>query len=301
MITTTFQNLRIKLTTLLVTLILPFVLIVTAVETFAADVFFADTRGILSSEPDLTKIDYRKVGGKTIEKVSLDGIGITNEKTLVVVVPGNWMSKSDCLQYARKFSRINNDRYTSLFWSWRSERENQRIRIDALIKAARSDEQGKVLAAFIRELPSEQKVTLVGFSFGARVVCSAVQELSTNEPTTSGKKPPRINVALLAPAFDAVWVLPKSKFGNVFTASDKVTVHYNPNDSTLHFYPLMYGLIGPRREALGYVGVPRNAITPEIRGKLLQLNASRVLGREHGFWSSFSTFIRAKNSADMLK
>ncbi|MBQ9127352.1 MAG: hypothetical protein IJY15_06280, partial [Thermoguttaceae bacterium] len=64
-------------------------------------------------------------------------------------------------------------------WKWNSERETARIRIDAQEKAFLADYSGKALGRFLGGLDPNGDLALVGFSFGARVVGSALQTLAT--------------------------------------------------------------------------------------------------------------------------
>ena len=65
-------------------------------------------------------------------------------------------------------------------WKWDSERDAARIRIDAQSKASLADWSGKALGRFLGGLGENADLALVGFSFGARVVGSALQTLAQN-------------------------------------------------------------------------------------------------------------------------
>ncbi len=65
-------------------------------------------------------------------------------------------------------------------WKWNSERDAARIRIDAQAKASLADWSGKALGRFLGGLGADADLALVGFSFGARVVGSALETLAQN-------------------------------------------------------------------------------------------------------------------------
>ncbi|MBQ2789055.1 MAG: alpha/beta hydrolase, partial [Thermoguttaceae bacterium] len=63
-------------------------------------------------------------------------------------------------------------------WKWNSERDAARIRIDAQAKATLADQSGKALGRCLGGLGPNADLALVGFSFGARVVGSALETLA---------------------------------------------------------------------------------------------------------------------------
>ena len=58
-------------------------------------------------------------------------------------------------------------------WSWPAERIARRIRQDLQIKAARSDFEACYLAAALEPIRPDVPVSLIGYSFGARIVGGA--------------------------------------------------------------------------------------------------------------------------------
>ncbi len=65
-------------------------------------------------------------------------------------------------------------------WKWNSERDAARIRVDAQMKARVAERSGRALARFLEKLDPNADLALVGFSFGARVVGSALETLATD-------------------------------------------------------------------------------------------------------------------------
>ena len=150
-----------------------------------------------------------------------------------------------------------------VIWSWPSERIVRRNRPDAQLKAQWSDVQSYYLARFLGSIRPDVPVSLIGYSFGARVATGALQLLAGGqiacrslppavvaERTAAGRRPYRL--VLIAAAADADWLLPGCRDGLVLPLVDRVLVTANCCDPVLRWYPRLYGRGGP--EAMGYVG-----------------------------------------------
>ena len=89
-----------------------------------------------------------------------------------------------------------------VLWLWESERAVARLYDDYLVKSRRAVQMGKTLNKTLDAL-GNRKVALVGFSLGAQVVLSAMEQLEPDCgcPIAAGKKD-KYHVALIAPATD---------------------------------------------------------------------------------------------------
>ena len=248
------------------------------------DVWFADTRpGTVA----LSRLETNR-WETTTDQEFLDTFDA--DVPLIVVVHGNWMSRTEAKSYGLLFHSLsrNADPHRLLIWSWPSEKMDCRIRRDAQIKAVRADAQSEYLLAFLRSLPAESKVSLIGFSYGAKLICSTLQH--SVDPSEQIR---RVRAVLLAAAMDQGSLRPGGKYGDALQATEKLLVHVNPLDSTLRFYPLLYGCGGP--EAVGKAGVNRNGLSAESAAKIKSVNVSRMIGREHGTKESLTTFLAYPN------
>jgi len=200
------------------------------------------------------------------------------------------MSRAEAKAFGKIFYQQgqNIGRHRLLFWSWPSEKIDCRIRRDAQIKASRADAQSEFLIAFLHSLPADSKVSLVGFSFGAKLICNTLQHYIERIDGRS-EHALRIRTVLLAAAMDQASLQPSRKYGSALEATEKMLVHVNPLDSTLLFYPLLNGCGGP--EAIGKEGVNRYGMSPESTAKIKSVNVSRIIGRKHGFMDSLRAFL----------
>ena len=92
--------------------------------------------------------------------------------------------------------------YRLVIWKWSSERGAGRLRIDAQMKGRIADAEGRRLANFIGGMNASNNVSLVGFSFGARVVGSALQCLATSQSTYMTNRTGRVSLVLASSACD---------------------------------------------------------------------------------------------------
>lgn len=131
---------------------------------------------------------YRMEAGAWVAKNVGDFAAASGEFATVVYAHGYQTDMIDATQDAAAFratldaarQSVGADRpFRLVVWKWNSERETARIRIDAQEKAFLADYSGKALGRFLAELDPNGDLALVGFSFGARVVGSALQTLAT--------------------------------------------------------------------------------------------------------------------------
>ena len=255
-----------------------------AVPSFAADAWFADTRsGTVAFSRLETNAWTTSTDREFLETFDSD-------LPLVVVIHGNWMPRAEAQTYGKTFYQRSRNigPHRLLFWSWPSEKLDCRLRWDAQIKASRADAQSEHLITFLRSLPADCKVSLVGFSFGAKLICNTLQHYAKriDEAPEHGL---RIRTVLLAAAMDRASLQPGRAYGNALSATEKMLVHVNPLDSTLRFYPLLNGWGGP--QALGKAGVNRYGMSVESSAKIKSVNVSRLIGHKHGFGDSLAAFL----------
>jgi len=204
-------------------------------------------------------------------------------------------------------------RFRMVIWSWPSDRIRGGNRKDVRVKAAYSDVQGHYLADFLARLDPERPLSLVGYSFGARVITMALDRLDggrdadeplpepgTEDPLpreaapraaapvgpaelTEPADPPRRRVVLIAAALDAGWLAPGGRHGGAARQVERMLVTRNYCDPVLRLYPLMYRIGGP--QALGFVGP---VCLGENRQKTEAADVSCAVGRAHD-WSRYLT------------
>ncbi len=224
---------------------------------------------------------------------------LDSEKPTVIVVHGNLMSPAEARSYGLAFHRkakgIGDHRL--VIWCWPAEKEYCRIRPDAQAKYHRADAQGRYLGAFLREFRGcqpEAKVAILGFSYGAKVTCKALDELG-REWTANESSPTKefqIRPVLLAAAMNRTSLSSGKEYGQALSVVDEMLVHVNQSDETLRFYPLLFRLCGP--QAVGKEGVSLHGISAENRRKIKSVRVDRLLGGEHGFINSLHGILANK-------
>jgi len=172
-----------------------------------------------------------------------------------------------------------------VIWSWPSDRIAGSNRLDAQVKAARSELESLYLAQCIRRIHPDVPVSLIGHSFGARAVGGALK-LLVGEQFAGNKLPapeqPRrapLRAVLAAAGMDNTALLPGSGNGLSLAALDRLLVTYNPDDLVLHWYRRMYHGRGP--DALGHTGPTCPAQLGADAAKMELLDLSCEVGRRH--------------------
>lgn len=172
-----------------------------------------------------------------------------------------------------------------IIWSWPSQPETTPLK-DVRLKAERTDAQGLYMALFLRQIATSQPpITLVGYSFGGRVVTGAVHALaggSLGGRIIPGQHSVGLNVhlGLVAPALDNDWLMDGKYHGRATKNVDRIALMYNPRDQILRRYWILQPSEWSR--ALGQAGAMR--FGTRLDGSYVPVesyNCSRVIGRRH--------------------
>ena len=214
---------------------------------------------------------------------------------LIIYVHGNQIRRHEAIQAGRRIFRTiklsNPDApFRLIVWSWPSAKTRNSIRRDAEIKSRRSDLYAYYMAQWIDRLPKNIRLTMVGHSFGARMIAGAMQLLAGGDfygrslsdlGRQTPEKPTRqYRVALIAAAIDSCWLAPQSVNGRVDNWAQRVLVTVNRKDRALRWYPLMSQR--NRSGALGFVGPPCRAFSA-MKNTLEIINLSNSVGSTHNF------------------
>jgi len=172
-----------------------------------------------------------------------------------------------------------------VIWSWPADRIRGRNRKDVRVKAARSDVQSYYLARCVDQIHPDVPVSMMGYSFGARVITGALHMLAGGRvagralPKGSRQERTQVRAVLVAAALDSDWLLPGRRNGLALSRLDRVLITRNACDPVLRWYPLMYHRHGP--QALGYAGPACPARLGDDRQKLDALDLSCSVGKAH--------------------
>ncbi|HWB07903.1 MAG TPA: hypothetical protein VG826_01575 [Pirellulales bacterium] len=176
-----------------------------------------------------------------------------------------------------------------IVWSWPADYLGGTLRHDARVKAERADVDAYYLAQFIGQLDPDEALSLVGYSFGARVVSGALQLVGGGSLAgrISGRNDPRapIRAVLLAAAIDDDWLLPGHRYGHALSVVERLVVLVNPQDRVLRFYRFLAP--GTGAAALGAHGLPSPAGLEPHLAKIEQIDVGPLVGVQHG-WSSYA-------------
>ena len=173
-----------------------------------------------------------------------------------------------------------------IVWSWPSSKKGIRWMPDFRAKALRTDAQGLYMAWFLRQhFDAAVPVTLIGYSFGARIVTGSLHALAGG--ALGGRKlggetivGANINAGLVAPALESTWLCPRGYHGRATTNLNDLLILYSRRDAILKRYWLIDRIRS--NVALGYSG-PRS-FGPRADGSRLPVRSkdcAATIGMHH--------------------
>ena len=169
-----------------------------------------------------------------------------------------------------------------VIWSWPAEQVGGPVQ-DYKIKGQRTRPAAWQLAWTIDQLPTDTPLSLVGYSYGARVVTGSLHLLAGGEldglaltPRLHPDRPP-MKVALLAAAVRADWLRPGGYHGRAVTAADDVLLVNNRRDPIMRLFHLTSE--GNGANALGYAGVP--GLRGSLASHVHMIDVTSQVGRHH--------------------
>jgi hypothetical protein len=144
-----------------------------------------------------------------------------------------------------------------VIWSWPSAQVQGQLR-DVRTKADRTELAGYCLAWLLTHLPESQHVSLLGYSFGARIATGAMHLVGGGE--LSGRRLPphavrseNTRVVMLAGALHNSWLRPGGYHERAISHLDYLLNLYNGCDSVLKRYHMLYK--HSHATAIGYSGM----------------------------------------------
>ncbi|MDR1485457.1 MAG: hypothetical protein LBT09_11620 [Planctomycetaceae bacterium] len=162
-----------------------------------------------------------------------------------------------------------------IFWQWPAEKVVCRLLPDIRSKIPVAEANGIYMSMLLKRLKPESKVCVLGFSFGARLLGDAVENVGELKPAGM-----RINLIYGGAASDRAWLAKGKRNGNVPKIANKILVFYNPEDFRLKFYPFLYAN-NNNAEPLGTNGAPMNFIDHKYRNKIEMVNLAPYIGYRH--------------------
>jgi hypothetical protein len=222
----------------------------------------------------------------SLEALQADPTALSAPRT-IIYVHGNWMESCNarerglavykrlCDQSAEPIRLIN--------FSWPSQRQG-RLAQDVREKAALAHIESYYLADFLKFMPQDRPLSMMGFSFGGAVICGTLQLLAGGqldgrilpEPRATF---PNIRISLIAPAFDRRQIGPNGKYSLALTNVDRLVNLYNSQDPVLKRFRFINS---DAPVAAGFLGLDAS-VTQPLDGdpKIVQYDCSRAAGRTH--------------------
>jgi hypothetical protein len=265
------------------------------------EAWLVSTRGLPTSCPatlDPEQLTYRFAEGDCARwsTVAADQFfdHAATETPVVVFVHGNRTDRCDAISegwpvFRRLRQQAAGRPFRLVIWSWPAERVGGPRR-DVLLKASRSDTQSFYLAAWLDRLPPDTPVSLIGYSFGARVIGGALHlseggTLLGRKHETTSKEPRRpVRAMLVAAALDSEWLLPGGRHGEATERIGQLMVTRNCCDPVLRLYPRMRR--NDRSSALGFAGPYAPQRLAETGLTLEVVPVESQVGRDH-LWLSY--------------
>lgn len=183
----------------------------------------------------------------------------------VFYVPGNRIANEEAERRAWRLYGVlkaasDEQPLRVVLWSWPSDKIKGQ-RADVRVKSERTVPESFYLGSVLRRFGAQEKVSLIGYSFGARIICGALHLASGGtidslslvpESSDEARSDSRFRVLLMAAAAPSSWLLPQGLHQGALSKVERMLILYNPNDSALkHFH-----MIDPEKQrALGFVGL----------------------------------------------
>ncbi len=176
-----------------------------------------------------------------------------------------------------------------VIWSWPSMQVARSL-YDVRLKACVSDIHALHLAWLVDRMNPDVPVSLIGYSYGARLTSGALHLLGGGllaghvlHRVHSHRLP--VRVALIAGALDSHALTRHGRNARAPSQLDRMLVTVNSKDRVLLHYPLLPGLLETGPPALGYTGFFAESLGPESH-KVKQCNVTAYVGKEHD-WSRY--------------
>lgn len=169
-----------------------------------------------------------------------------------------------------------------VIFSWPSGKVGGLLR-DVRVKAARTDPAGCQLAWLLDQMPAETPVSLIGFSFGARIITGGLHILAGGSlgglALAEHLHPDRapVNVVMIAAALHAHWLGDGRYQGLAMTEVNQMFLLNNRADLAMRYYHLLDRRSRP--QALGLCGP--TCLAPDQAAKIRKRDVSRSAGSKH--------------------
>lgn len=254
-----------------------------------ADIVISDSKNNAAlSQPYIVPQNIRVLSNNNPDSLS--------KPITIIYVHGNWMTESNSRDRAlliyRSIIRHCAPPIRFILFSWPSQRNGRPLQ-DIRSHAELANVEGLYFAWLLRHLSADQQVSLMGFSFGGKVVASGLH-LDAGGQIRGYSLPPDPNphrkyrVSLLAPAIDRTSLMQGREFGLALTKVDQLVNLYNSRDPVLKRFRFIDTFRDP--VAAGFVGLALPAVTQPLTTQLdiRQFDCGQIVGATHSEESYYS-------------
>ena len=261
------------------------------------EVWLVSSRQVSCPSDNLTGLKYfRRIQNQWVETSAEEFDRTPNRPRLnVVFVHGNrtdfkWASRRGLQAYDSFVDSQNPGVPTRyVIWAWPSDQVSGLV-TDFRIKARRANREGLLFGTFLANLPSDERVSLVGYSYGSRIVLGGLELLSGEKlfghqlGLPENYEPPEFRVTLIAAATGNGSLTPKATYGHAYPMMDRLLLVNNTADRALKFYKF---LDRQRRiSALGR-GIAGRSLLEDGGERVEQFDFAKEIGHEHSLTGYF--------------
>jgi Alpha/beta hydrolase of unknown function (DUF900) len=224
--------------------------------------------------------------------------GADKDRVTIFYIHGNWMTRENARSRVEFLCRLIQCQTTIPFrvvmLSWPSQRERHPVQ-DIKENADCTNVQAFHLAWLLSRMPADEPISIMGFSFGGRVVTGAmhliaggkISSLGLNdfagEEIYSPDQLRKYRVSLAAPALDRSWLSPGKQHGQAMESIDRLVNLYNSKDPVLRRFRFVDFA---RPTAAGFTGFqntgdPRQTMPLASQDRVAQFDCGSQLGSTH--------------------
>jgi hypothetical protein len=195
-------------------------------------------------------------------------------------------------------------------FDWPSQRVYRNDFRDINEKGRRAYVAGYHLARFVQAFPPESRISLLGQSYGGRVVPSALHLLGGGELNSQAHDPPvrlpalgpdlHIRAVVIAGACDHTWLGPGARLDHALNGCEALLNLYNRRDEALFLYPLL--IRSGHHRALGRVGLTNRDLARlgPLAARYAEHDVHDILRDEHSLLDALASALITRRIAPYL-
>ena len=244
---------------------------------------------------------YKHSTSQGWELDSIENAFVDDGRLTILYVHGNFMERNNArdrvLIINRYLQAKAKEPYRLMMLSWPSEREPHPLR-DVYENAESAESQALVVAQILERLGNQSRVSILGFSFGARAVTGglhfaaggSVPGFSSPLLYPASNQLSNYRVALVAPAVDRNWIAQGGKHALALDRVDGLINLYNSRDPILRRFRFIDRLSSPvaagfagflGAQGLETVGAPRATQPLNTSKRIEQYDCGGLIGTTH--------------------